>query len=148
MILVIAVAWWLGGGAAGPVAAFVGVTAGLAIYEHRYAQAAAASGNAYGDRRPSIQSSMYRNGWPRWRSFPTPQPRRSGSCAIVWGSAILSKQMAALEAVAYIRSAKDGHGRGASTRYAMTKQGRQAYRSHCDPLHKLIDAAPPESCAH
>jgi hypothetical protein len=37
----IAVAWWLGGVAVGAVVAFVTVTAGLALYERRYAEAAA-----------------------------------------------------------------------------------------------------------
>jgi hypothetical protein len=37
----IAVAWWLGGTAAGAVVAFATVTAGLALYERRYAVAAA-----------------------------------------------------------------------------------------------------------
>jgi len=51
----------------------------------------------------------------------------------------LSKQMSTLEAAGYVRSAKDGYGRGASTTYAMTKEGRQAYRSHCEALRRLID---------
>jgi len=51
----------------------------------------------------------------------------------------LSKQMSTLEAAGYVRSSKDGHGRGASTTYAMTKDGRRAYRAHCAALHKLID---------
>jgi len=37
----VAVAWWLGGIAAGAAVAFVTVTAGLALYERRYAGAAA-----------------------------------------------------------------------------------------------------------
>jgi small-conductance mechanosensitive channel len=41
VIAAIAAAWWLGGVAAGAVAAFATVTAGLALYERRYAAAAA-----------------------------------------------------------------------------------------------------------
>jgi hypothetical protein len=37
----VAVSWWLGGVPAGAVVAFVTVTTGLALYERRYAQAAA-----------------------------------------------------------------------------------------------------------
>jgi hypothetical protein len=37
----VAAAWWFGGVAAGAVVAFVTVTAGLALYERRYAEAAA-----------------------------------------------------------------------------------------------------------
>lgn len=41
VIAAIAVAWWLGGVATGAVVAFITVAAGLAVYERRYAQAAA-----------------------------------------------------------------------------------------------------------
>ena len=51
----------------------------------------------------------------------------------------LSKQMATLETAGYVTMAKDGRGRGASTTYAMTKQGRRAYQAHCAALRKLID---------
>ena len=51
----------------------------------------------------------------------------------------LSKQMTTLETAGYVTMAKDGHGRGASTTYAMTKAGRHAYRAHCAALRKLID---------
>ena len=37
----IALAWWRGGIAVGAVVAFVTVTTGLAVYERRYAEAAA-----------------------------------------------------------------------------------------------------------
>ena len=40
-VAAVAVACWLGGVPAGAVTAFVTVTAGLALYERRYAQAAA-----------------------------------------------------------------------------------------------------------
>lgn len=36
----------------------------------------------------------------------------------------LSKQMSTLETAGYVTMAKDGHGRGASTTYAMTREGR------------------------
>ena len=51
----------------------------------------------------------------------------------------LSKQMSTLEAARYVTSAKSGHGRGTSTTYAMTKEGRRAYQAHCAALRKLID---------
>ena len=51
----------------------------------------------------------------------------------------LSKQMSTLEAAGYVAMAKDGRGRGASTTYAMTKEGRRAYQAHCATLRKLID---------
>ena len=50
----------------------------------------------------------------------------------------LSKQMSTLETAGYVTMAKDGHGRGASTTYAMTKAGRRAYQAHCAALRKLI----------
>lgn len=51
----------------------------------------------------------------------------------------LSKQMSTLETAGYVTMAKDGHGRGASTTYAMTKEGRRAYQAHCAALRQLID---------
>jgi DNA-binding MarR family transcriptional regulator len=54
----------------------------------------------------------------------------------------LSKQMSTLETAGYVTMAKDGHGRGASTTYAMTKAGHQAYQAHCAALRKLIDGQP------
>ncbi|MCP2321583.1 DNA-binding MarR family transcriptional regulator [Hamadaea flava] len=50
----------------------------------------------------------------------------------------LSKQMSALEAAGYVKATKDGHGRGATTTYAMTKLGQRAYQGHCAALRKLI----------
>ena len=41
VVAAIAVAWWLGGAAVGAGVAFVTVTAGVAVYERRYAAAAA-----------------------------------------------------------------------------------------------------------
>ncbi|MFF5228867.1 winged helix-turn-helix domain-containing protein [Dactylosporangium sp. NPDC000521] len=51
----------------------------------------------------------------------------------------LSKQMSALEAADYVKSTKDGHGRGASTTFSMTRAGRTAYTAHCAALRALID---------
>jgi len=51
----------------------------------------------------------------------------------------LSKQMSTLEEAGYVTAAKDGRGRGASTTYAMTKEGRRAYQAHCAALRQLID---------
>ena len=51
----------------------------------------------------------------------------------------LSKQMSTLEAAGYVTSAKTGHGRGTSTTYAMTKEGRRVYQAHCAALRKLMD---------
>lgn len=51
----------------------------------------------------------------------------------------LSKQMSTLETAGYVTMAKDGHGRGASTTYAMTKEGSRAYQAHCAALRQLID---------
>ena len=59
----------------------------------------------------------------------------------------LSKQMSTLEEAGYVTSAKDGRGRGASTTYAVTKEGRRAYQAHCAALRKLIDAGQPGSSA-
>lgn len=54
----------------------------------------------------------------------------------------LSKQMSTLEAAGYVTASKDGHGRGGSTTYAMTKEGRRAYQDHCAALRSLIDGQP------
>ncbi|GAB4055571.1 winged helix-turn-helix domain-containing protein [Catellatospora paridis] len=53
----------------------------------------------------------------------------------------LSKQMSTLESAGYVSSAKDGHGRGSSTSYRITKAGQQAYDSHCAALRALIGGA-------
>ena len=52
-----------------------------------------------------------------------------------------------LEEAGYVSSAKDGRGRGGSTTYAMTKEGRRAYQAHCAALRTLIDAAEPTPTA-
>ncbi|MEU8075174.1 transcriptional regulator [Catellatospora citrea] len=50
----------------------------------------------------------------------------------------LSKQMSTLESAGYVSAAKDGHGRGSSTTYRITKAGQQAYERHCAALRALI----------
>jgi DNA-binding MarR family transcriptional regulator len=57
------------------------------------------------------------------------------------GDSDLSKQMSALEGAGYVKSTKDGHGRGGSTTFAMTRAGRRAYDAHCAALRALIDPA-------
>ena len=54
----------------------------------------------------------------------------------------LSKQMSALEAAGHVKATKDGHGRGASTTFSMTRAGRKAYAAHCAALRALIDSVP------
>lgn len=54
----------------------------------------------------------------------------------------LSKQMSTLEAAGYVKSTKDGYGRGATTAFAMTRAGQKAYERHCKALHALIDPTP------
>jgi DNA-binding MarR family transcriptional regulator len=57
------------------------------------------------------------------------------------GDSDLSKQMSTLEAAGYVKSSKNGHGRGASTTYRMTSAGRKAYDAHCAALRALIGSA-------
>jgi DNA-binding MarR family transcriptional regulator len=52
----------------------------------------------------------------------------------------LSKQMSTLEAAGYVSCAKEGHGRGGTTTYAITRDGRRAYQRHCETLRKIIGA--------
>ncbi|MET7418926.1 transcriptional regulator [Dactylosporangium sp. NPDC005555] len=56
----------------------------------------------------------------------------------------LSKQMSTLEAAGYVRSTKDGHGRGGTTTYRMTAAGDQAYKTHCAALRALLDGVVPQ----
>jgi DNA-binding MarR family transcriptional regulator len=58
----------------------------------------------------------------------------------------LSRHMSVLESAGYVRTTKDGHGRGATTTYAMTRLGRRAYAAHCAALRSLLDG--PDSDAH
>lgn len=55
----------------------------------------------------------------------------------------LSKHMSALEAAGYVSTTKNGHGRGATTTYAMTRHGRNAYTTHRDALRALLDGPSP-----
>ncbi|MDF9715517.1 transcriptional regulator [Nocardioides sp. ChNu-153] len=50
----------------------------------------------------------------------------------------LSKQMSALEAAGYVKVHKTGRGRGSSTTYALTRDGRAAYRRHRAALRALL----------
>lgn len=54
----------------------------------------------------------------------------------------LSKQMKILQDAGYVRVAKRGKGRGASTWYRMTRPGRQAFEAHLAFLHALVAQAP------
>ncbi|GAA4253032.1 winged helix-turn-helix domain-containing protein [Dactylosporangium darangshiense] len=51
----------------------------------------------------------------------------------------LSKQMATLESAGYVTATKDGHGRGTSTTYRMTRAGGHAFEAHCAALRALLD---------
>lgn len=51
----------------------------------------------------------------------------------------LSKQMSALEAAGYVKATKEGRGRGASTTYALTKEGTKAFGAHRRALQRLLD---------
>ena len=51
----------------------------------------------------------------------------------------LSKQMATLEAAGYLSVAKSGRGRGATTRYKITRAGRAAYKRHRQVLQALLE---------
>lgn len=50
----------------------------------------------------------------------------------------LSKQMSALENAGYVKSAKEGRGRGASTTYTLTKAGEKAFAAHRAALKELL----------
>ena len=52
----------------------------------------------------------------------------------------LSKQMATLEKAGYVKVAKAGRGRGATTTYALTRQGRTAYDRHRRALATILEA--------
>lgn len=51
----------------------------------------------------------------------------------------LSKQMAALGEARYLTVTKSGRGPGATTTYAITGEGRAAYRRHREALQRLLD---------
>lgn len=50
----------------------------------------------------------------------------------------LSKQMSALQAVGYVKARKSGRGRGSSTSFTITQEGRAAYRRHRAALAALL----------
>lgn len=52
----------------------------------------------------------------------------------------LSKQMAALEQAGYVAISKSGRGRGATTTYRITDDGRSAYQRHRAALRALLDS--------
>ena len=53
----------------------------------------------------------------------------------------LSKQMSALEAAGYVDVRKSGRGRGSTTTFAITREGRAAYRRHRAALEAILAAA-------
>ncbi|MEQ3554666.1 transcriptional regulator [Pseudonocardia nematodicida] len=54
----------------------------------------------------------------------------------------LSKHMSALEAAGYVTVRKDGRGRGATTTFSLTADGRRAYTAHRAALRALLDESP------
>ncbi|WP_432557445.1 transcriptional regulator [Granulicoccus sp. GXG6511] len=50
----------------------------------------------------------------------------------------LSKQMSTLQAAGYVTIHKSGRGRGSSTSFTITKNGRAAYRRHRRALTALL----------
>lgn len=50
----------------------------------------------------------------------------------------LSKQMATLEGAGYLKISKSGRGRGATTTYRITKDGREAYKRHRAALAAIL----------
>ncbi len=54
----------------------------------------------------------------------------------------LSKQMKALQDAGYVKVNKHGRGRGSSTWYRQTREGRHAFEAHVAYLHTLITGAP------
>lgn len=51
----------------------------------------------------------------------------------------LSKQMAALCDAGYARARKTGHGRGSTTWFAITRDGKRAFDGHVRALKRLIE---------
>jgi len=50
----------------------------------------------------------------------------------------LSKQASALESAGYLTVTKDGRGRGGTTTFKITKEGRRAFEQHRDTLRVLL----------
>jgi DNA-binding MarR family transcriptional regulator len=53
----------------------------------------------------------------------------------------LSKQMKALQDAGYVKVIKHGRGRGSSTWYRMTREGRHAFEAHVAFLQSLVAGA-------
>jgi DNA-binding transcriptional ArsR family regulator len=56
---------------------------------------------------------------------------------------VLSKHMKLLQDAGYVKVTKRGRGRGASTWYRLTREGRQAFVAHVAYLQSLVAGAPP-----
>ncbi len=50
----------------------------------------------------------------------------------------LSKQASALESAGYLTVTKDGRGRGGTTTFKITKEGKRAFERHRDTLRTLL----------
>lgn len=60
----------------------------------------------------------------------------------------LSKQMSALEAAGYVEIRKSGRGRGSTTTFRITRDGRSAYLRHRAALEALLaTAAEPDTAS-
>lgn len=53
----------------------------------------------------------------------------------------LSKQMKILQDAGYVKANKHGRGRGSSTWYRLTREGRQAFDAHVAFLQALVSGA-------
>jgi DNA-binding MarR family transcriptional regulator len=53
----------------------------------------------------------------------------------------LSKQMKVLQDAGYVRVMKHGRGRGSSTWYRLTREGRHAFEAHVAYLQSLVSGA-------
>jgi DNA-binding MarR family transcriptional regulator len=54
----------------------------------------------------------------------------------------LSKQMSALAAAGYVSARKSGRGRGSTTTYAATRDGKRAYARHRAALEAILGGQP------
>jgi DNA-binding transcriptional ArsR family regulator len=55
---------------------------------------------------------------------------------------VLSKHMKLLQEAGYVKVSKRGRGRGASTWYRLTREGRSAFEAHVAYLQSLIAGVP------
>lgn len=55
----------------------------------------------------------------------------------------LSKQMKSLQGAGYVRVRKSGRGPGSTTRYRMSRTGRQAYETYREALAEVLDGPDP-----